>query len=447
VPLFGSAYHVLTPPHLRELAAAFERRIGGAWRAYLSSVSDTMLRSIEDSRMRQGLQEEFARIEQAMEEELPVLGRGVAFFACRPLGLWRQIPVLLLPDGGTSRECYGASFIPEDCHLQDRGVTWDEVEPYYDQFEHSFGVGGKAGNLDGEIQPGGNPHEGPRSRAYPNLPTRPSYEGRLFADAVSSLGYVPFQGPTAAMMQDFRNLYRVQMLECARRVLFEPCLRARGQGQSADVGAPRTDAAADLRVAPTMQRAARQHGFHRRTGHRRHLHRRPRQRSGAAGEHRGPGCVLLQQHAAAAVVGIGTPYDPRTGKGVVGRNYSYQQGSSVHVFFDDREFNPFIGGGRLNTSIDELNGDVIDRGPLGFIGGAYVNTSARGAAPIKGKVVPRWGGEWKKAVAYNYRRNMAITSHGTCLSYRHNYLDLIPSLSDQNRWAQSRKPMDMIVQG
>ena len=132
--------------------------------------------------------------------------------------------------------------------------------------------------------------------------------------------------------------------------------------------------------------------------------------------------------------GIGTPYDPRTGKGVVGRNYSYQQGGSVHVFFDDREFNPFIGGGQLNTSIDELNGDVIDRGPLGFIGGAYVNTSARGAAPIKGKVVPpgtpRWGGEWKKAVAYNYRRNMAITSHGTCLSYRHNYLDLDPTYKD-----------------
>jgi gluconate 2-dehydrogenase alpha chain len=106
----------------------------------------------------------------------------------------------------------------------------------------------------------------------------------------------------------------------------------------------------------------------------------------------------------------------------------------VHVFFDDREFNPFIGGGQLNTSIDELNGDVIDRGPLGFIGGAYVNTSARGAAPIKGKVVPpgtpRWGSDWKKAVAYNYRRNMAITSHGTCLSYRGNYLDLDPTYKD-----------------
>ena len=132
--------------------------------------------------------------------------------------------------------------------------------------------------------------------------------------------------------------------------------------------------------------------------------------------------------------GIGTPYDPLTGKGVVGRNYSYQQGGSVQVFFDDREFNPFIGGGQVNTSIDEFNGDVIDRGPLGFIGGAYVNTSTRGATPIKGKVVPpgtpRWGGEWKKAVAHNYRRNMSITSHGTCLSYRHNYLDLDPTYKD-----------------
>ena len=37
-------------------------------------MSDTMLRPIEDSRMRQALQEEFARIEQAMEQELPILG-------------------------------------------------------------------------------------------------------------------------------------------------------------------------------------------------------------------------------------------------------------------------------------------------------------------------------------------------------------------------------------
>src|SRR5579859_5630073 len=103
------------------------------------------------------------------------------------------------------KERYGDSFIPEDCHLQDWGVTWDDIEPYYDQFEEIFGVGGKAGNLDGEIQTGGNPHEGPRSREYPNPPTRRTHEGALFADAVSSLGYVPFQGPTAAMTADDRK--------------------------------------------------------------------------------------------------------------------------------------------------------------------------------------------------------------------------------------------------
>ena len=26
-------------------------------------------------------------------------------------------------------------------------MTWDEIEPYYDQFEHIYGVHGKAGNL------------------------------------------------------------------------------------------------------------------------------------------------------------------------------------------------------------------------------------------------------------------------------------------------------------
>src|SRR5207248_6938272 len=77
--------------------------------------------------------------------------------------------------------------------------------------------------------------------------------------------------------------------------------------------------------------------------------------------------------------GIGTPYDPLTGKGVVGRNYSYQQGGSVQVFFDDREFNAFIGGRRVNTPIDEFNGRLFDRGRLGCIGGARLNPPTRGA--------------------------------------------------------------------
>ena len=43
-------------------------------------------------------------------------------------------------------------FFPEDSTIQDWGVTWDEIEPYYDMFEHIYGVHGKAGNIEGEIR-------------------------------------------------------------------------------------------------------------------------------------------------------------------------------------------------------------------------------------------------------------------------------------------------------
>ena len=107
-------------------------------------------------------------------------------------------------------------------------MTWDEIEPYYDQFEHIYGVGGKAGNLNGEIQAGGNPHEGPRSREYPNPPTRRTLQGEMFANAVSELGYVPFQGPSGGDDAGLQQPVRKQMLRMpTRRLLHEPRVRAR----------------------------------------------------------------------------------------------------------------------------------------------------------------------------------------------------------------------------
>ncbi len=51
--------------------------------------------------------------------------------------------------------------------IQDWGITYDELEPYYDKFEYMAGIAGKAGNLKGQLIPGGNVFEGPRSREYP----------------------------------------------------------------------------------------------------------------------------------------------------------------------------------------------------------------------------------------------------------------------------------------
>ena len=59
-------------------------------------------------------------------------------------------------------------------------MTWDEMEPYFTQYEKQFGIAGKAGNLNGEIIEGGNPFEGPRSEEYPQAPGKKPYGATLF---------------------------------------------------------------------------------------------------------------------------------------------------------------------------------------------------------------------------------------------------------------------------
>src|SRR5437762_1938294 len=85
-------------------------------------------------------------------------------------------------------ERYGKNYIPADMTIQDWGVTYAELEPYYDKFEYCAGTSGKAGNLRGVIQPGGSPFEGPRAREYPLPPLNQSHAGDMFAEAARHAG-------------------------------------------------------------------------------------------------------------------------------------------------------------------------------------------------------------------------------------------------------------------
>jgi gluconate 2-dehydrogenase alpha chain len=132
--------------------------------------------------------------------------------------------------------------------------------------------------------------------------------------------------------------------------------------------------------------------------------------------------------------GIGTPYDPKTNEGAVGKNYAYQIVSGVDVFFDDKVMNPFVGAGALGIGIDEYNGDNFDHSGQGFIGGGYIacwNTNGR---PIEHhptpEGTPKWGSKWKRAVAENYLTTASISTHGAVMSHRRNCLDLDPTYRD-----------------
>jgi gluconate 2-dehydrogenase alpha chain len=91
---------------------------------------------------------------------------------------------------------YGKKAIPAEMTVQDWGVTYAELEPYHALWEKLFGIAGKAGNIRGQIQPGGNPFEAPRQDEYPQ-PALPATEaGLIFTAAAERLGCKPF--PMAA---------------------------------------------------------------------------------------------------------------------------------------------------------------------------------------------------------------------------------------------------------
>jgi len=332
-----------------------------------------------------------------------------------------------------NEERYGA--LPEDMTVQDWGITYDELETYYDKFEKVCGIGGKAGNLKGEIQPGGNPFEGWRSDEYPNPPMDMTYAPTLFAKAAADLGHHPFPGPSANMSRAYTNPLGVTLAPCTYCGFCEKY--ACGNYSKAS---PQTT------ILPVLMRKS---NFELRTGA--EVVRILSDKS--AGRVTGVTYVNTQgeefeQPAEIVILSayilnniqlllasdIGTPYDPQTGQGVVGKNYAYQITSGVDLFFDDKLTNRFIGAGALGMIVDDFNGDNFDHTGLDFIGGGYIALWTTNARPIEThptpKDVPKWGSQWKKAVADNYLKAASISTHGAVMSHRGNYLDLDPTYRD-----------------
>jgi len=111
-------------------------------------------------------------------------------------------------------EKYGAERLPEDHSIQDWGVTYDELEPYYTRAELLLGISGKAGNIRGKQIEGGNIFEGWRSAEYPNSPIKIPYFSALFRDAAKALGYHPYPIPAATISRAYTNPDGIAIAGC-----------------------------------------------------------------------------------------------------------------------------------------------------------------------------------------------------------------------------------------
>jgi gluconate 2-dehydrogenase alpha chain len=363
-----------------------------------------------------------------------LLGTGVGSGGVHWNGqIWRFLPTDFLTKSHNEQR-YGKQ-ATEGLSVQDWGITYEELEPHYDAFDKLCGTSGKAGNLNGQIQAGGNPFEGARAAEYPTPPLKQGYGPTLFAEAATKLGFHPFPHPTGNLSQPYTNPLGVQLGQCT----FCGFCEKFGCGNYSKAS-PQTTVLPYVMAKPnfTLKTEAEVLRIEL-TPDRKHA-------TGvtyvnAAGEEffQPADLVILSAYVLHNVrllllSGIGKPYDPATGEGVVGKNYAYQTMSSVNVFFDDKLINPFIGAGAMAMVIDDFNGDNFDHGGKGFIGGAYIAGMVTGGRPIEmiytPEGTPTWGLKWKHAAAENYLKSFSLSVHGSSMSTRGNYLDLDPTYRD-----------------
>lgn len=347
---------------------------------------------------------------------------------------WRFLPTDFTIRSHYTRR-YGKNFLPEGNQIQDWGVTYDELEPFYDRFEYTAGISGKAGNLKGQIQPGGNPFEGARARDYPTPPQMQGYAQDLFTKAATERGLHPFPRPSANVSTAYTNPYGVSMAPCTYCGFCERFGCANYSKSSpqtcvlpALVRLPNFEARTESEVTRVTLSADGKHA----TG--------VIYVDAQGKEWEQPADLVLLcafsffNVRLLLISGIGKPYDHARGEGVVGRNYAYQTGSGANGFFEDVIFNPFAASGSLGAAVDDYNSDNFDHGKEGFVGGASLTCAYTGGRPIgyhpTPAGTPRWGSAWKKAVRENYNTAMGVGAQGSVMSYRDNFLDLDPTYKD-----------------
>lgn len=397
---------------------------------------------------RQGLMQDWSRETYTLrharsEEALPVRwmeaflpGQGMGGAANHWNGMtWRWSeyePVLRT----RLRERYGASAIPPDMPLQDWGITYAEMEPYHDLFERLFGIAGKAGNIHGRLQPGGNPFEAPRRGEYPQPPLENTEAGLIFQRAVEDMGYKPFPMPAANSSRPYTNPDGQQLGQCqycghCERFICEAQAKATPQVLLYPMLLQRKGF--EIRLGTQVlgldyDRAAR------RVRGVRYLDLLSGEEYEQPAEMVVLAAFTMSNTRLLLLSGIGEAYDPVRNRGGVGSNFCYQTGAGVSVFFKDRWINPFMASGSTATVIDEFNNDNFDHGGLGFLGGAYISAGVFNGRPIGHRPLPpgtpRWGTRWKQATAEWYAHAFEIGAEASCYPNRQNYLDLDPVYRD-----------------
>ncbi len=323
-------------------------------------------------------------------------------------------------------ERYGKGKIPEGMQLQDWGITYDEIEPYYDKFEQVAGISGESE---------ANPMLGKRSNPFPTPPMKKTPILQRFEEASKKLGYHPYMIPSANLSENYKNPDGISRAACQYCGFCERFGCEYGAKADPVVTViPTAMATGKLEVRTFSNVTEILHDGKKATG--------VVYINTVTGEE-------VTQPADVVVLGsfmlnnvrlllnskLGTPYNRKTGRGTIGRNYAYQVNSGHAVgFYDDEEFSTFMGAGALGMEFDDFNGDNFDHSDLKFLHGAGIRISQNGLRPIENnpapKGTPTWGKKWKETTLKYANRVLTVATQGASLPWKHHYLDLDPTYKD-----------------
>jgi gluconate 2-dehydrogenase alpha chain len=366
-------------------------------------------------------------------------GQGVGGAAVHWSGqLWRYLPTDFEYRSHVI-ERYGAQKIPAGCTAQDWGLTYDQLEPYYDRFEYDIGASGDTGNLRGKILPGGNPFEAPRSRPYPHPALEVTPAGDLFADACTSLDLHPFTQPSGIASRAFVDRFgnaRSACLYCGFCTRFGCEVDAKSSPQTTHLPPALASGNYEIRTHAKVTRIdvddrGRATGVTYLDAHG-NEHFQPAELVVVSAFTFENNRLLLTSRSKAHPGGVGND------RGRVGKNYTYQiYPAPVTGVFEGKKLNMYMGNTCTIKIIYDYNGDVFDHKDLDFIGGSQLYSepcerepfnSVTGLTTAAGKT---WGAEWKDELRRNWDSYVSIVTEGESLPYEDQFLDLDPNYRDR----------------
>src|SRR5579863_3507122 len=287
--------------------------------------------------------------------------------------------------------------------FSDWPITYADLEPYYTKVDWEVGISGLAG---------ASPFDPPRSKPYPMPPLPVKGSGVVFEKAARKLGWNPFPAPMAILSQPRAG--RSACANCGFCLGFGCEVKAKSSSLASMI--PVAEKSGKCEIRPNS-----------------YVHKIEVDEKGRA-----TGALYFDekknvhlQNAKAVILSANGAETPRllflsasskfpdglaNSSGYVGKNLMFNTGAvSIGVF--EEQTNDYKG-----FAVSRILHDVyeLDAQKVGFYGGGGLDARydmtpigfAMGGLPAG---TPRWGKDFKAALAHNFTRTFEIFGHGTSL--------------------------------